>query len=386
MLKEILYRNEQELRRYAKSHGMNKGDYMSVRITQRQLIDLCWFGTDIAQGAAIVGDLENLDSNEVHVERIIQQGDDDILTSFPIYVKWRIKNSQYSMSIVGVVVPDKDGKWIIDDITLPGINAPLPQGKRYRVKDEINEDDDDNSQVIEESRQDKMWDTVAYCAENHKMLWLKYETVEDGNIISRRVGPYSYRTRNTKVRGRSTYFYADDFTPGEEQGIKCFLIENCLDAKKSPISFKPRFPIEIKQEIDRLEKQRQQQTKNATDKLNGDKDRLDDREDGLVDDKDDKKEIEKIKQQKKKLDDKKKPEHDMTEPKKIERQGKLDAKQDAADIKQGSNDNKTKPLPEPPKPEKPEPPENKGEVNVDANDETVKDGEVQVTDDKGNVI
>jgi hypothetical protein len=87
---------------------------------------------------------------------------------------------------------------------------------------------------------------------------LKYETVDSGEIISRRVAPYSYRTRDTKVRGRSTYFYAEDFTPGEEQGIKCFLIENCLDAKESNRKFTPRHPIEIKQEIDRLEQKRKE--------------------------------------------------------------------------------------------------------------------------------
>ena len=91
----------------------------------------------------------------------------------------------------------------------------------------------EEDELMEEARQNDMWDTVAYCAENHKMLWLKYETVEDNEIISRKVAPYSYRTRNTKVRGRSTYFYADDFTPGQEHGIKCFFIENCLDVKES---------------------------------------------------------------------------------------------------------------------------------------------------------
>ena len=87
------------------------------------------------------------------------------------------------------------------------------------------------------------------------MVWLKYETI-DGETISRRVAPYSYRTRRTKVRGKATYFYGQDFTPGEDHTIKCFLVDNCLDAKKSPISFKPKFDIEIKQEIDRLERKR----------------------------------------------------------------------------------------------------------------------------------
>ena len=90
------------------------------------------------------------------------------------------------------------------------------------------------------------------------MVWLKYETVDEGEIISRKVAPYSYRTRDTKVRGRSTYFYGEDFTPGEDHTIKCFLIENCLDAKESKQSFTPRHPVEIKMEIDKLEQKRKE--------------------------------------------------------------------------------------------------------------------------------
>ena len=102
-----------------------------------------------------------------------------------------------------------------------------------------------------------LWDTIAWCAENHKMVWLKYQTV-DGEIISRRVAPYSYRTRYTEVRGKATYFYGQDFTPGEDHTIKCFLIDNCIQAKRSNASFSPKFPIEIKQEIDELERKREQ--------------------------------------------------------------------------------------------------------------------------------
>ena len=122
-----------------------------------------------------------------------------------------------------------------------------------RHKRRVTEDLVSEEQLMEEARQDKLWDTVAFCAENHKLVWLKYETVDDGEIISRKVAPYSYRTRNTKVRGRSTYFYGEDYTPGEDRTIKCFLIENCLDAKESKQSFTPRHPIEIKMEIDKLE-------------------------------------------------------------------------------------------------------------------------------------
>ena len=234
-LKEILFQSEKRLREYARNNNMSPGDYIDVRITNRELIDLCWFGTDIATGAAFIGDLENIDSNEIQIERIIRNGDDDVLTSFPIYMKWKIANKAYTMNLQGVCVPSLEGKWIVNDIELPGINAPMPEGKKFLTGNDdeqpkrrrrrkprrrgrkVTEDICSEDQLIEEARQNDMWDTVAYCAENHKLLWLKYETVDEGEIISRRVGPYSYRTRNTKTRGRSSYFYADDFTPGNEQ-------------------------------------------------------------------------------------------------------------------------------------------------------------------------
>ena len=269
MFHEIMFQCGQKLRQYAKEHGMQKGDYMDVRITNRELIDLCWFGTDISTGAVFIGDFEDMKSGEQHIERIIRNGDEDVLTSFPIYTKWLITNSAYTMKFCGVSVASKEGKWIVNDVEVPGVNAPMPNGKKFKVGQEepkkrrhkrhkrrVTEDLISEEQMMEEARQNDLWDTVAYCAENHKMVWLKYETVESGEIISRRVAPYSYRTRDTKVRGRSTYFYAEDFTPGEEQGIKCFLIENCLDAKESNRKFTPRHPIEIKQEIDKLEQKR----------------------------------------------------------------------------------------------------------------------------------
>lgn len=269
MFHEIMFQCGQRLRNYAKEHGMQRGDYMDVRITNRELIDLCWFGTDISTGAVFIGDFENMSSGEQHIERIIRNGDEDVLTSFPIYTKWLIVNNSYTMKFCGVSVASKGGKWIVDDVVVPGVNAPMPEGKKFKTGQEepkerrhkrhkrrVTEDLIREEQLMEEARQNDIWDTVAYCAENHKMVWLKYETVESGEIISRRVAPYSYRTRDTKVRGRSTYFYAEDFTPGEEQGIKCFLIENCLDAKESNRKFTPRHPIEIRQEIDRLEQKR----------------------------------------------------------------------------------------------------------------------------------
>lgn len=102
--------------------------------------------------------------------------------------------------------------------------------------------------------------------------------MEDGNVISRKVAPYSYRTRNTKVRGRSTYFYGEDFTPGEDHGIKCFLIENCLDAKESKQSFTPKHPVEIKREIDELERKREEQDRQDKEVQDKVKDELNDKD------------------------------------------------------------------------------------------------------------
>lgn len=271
MFHEIMFQCGQRLRNYAKEHGMQRGDYMDVRITNRELIDLCWFGTDISTGAVFIGDFEDMKSGEQHIERIIRNGDEDVLTSFPIYTKWLIENSSYTMKFCGVSVASKEGRWIVNDVEVPGVNAPMPNGKKFKVGQEepkkrkrrkhrrrpVTEDlVSEEEELMEEARQNDLWDTVAFCAENHKLVWLKYETVDEGEIISRKVAPYSYRTRDTKVRGRSTYFYGDDYTPGEDHTIKCFLIENCLDAKESKQSFTPRHPIEIKQEIDRLEQKR----------------------------------------------------------------------------------------------------------------------------------
>ena len=272
MFHEILAGCSRVLRQYARENGLQPGDYMDVRITERQLLDLCWFGTDIAEGAVLIGDFEGMSSGTQTIERIIEQGDSDVIENFPIYTKWKIKNKQYTLIFYGVSVPSKDGKWIVDNVVVPGINAPLPQGKNYKTGNEpqkkrrrrkhkkrrtVGESDEDGRWLYLE-RTDDMWDTIAWCAENHKMVWLKYETV-DGETISRRVAPYSYRTRRTKVRGQATYFYGQDFTPGEDNTIKCFLVDNCLQAKKSPTSFSPKFTIEIKQEIDRLEDQRRKE-------------------------------------------------------------------------------------------------------------------------------
>lgn len=269
-LKEILPEAERRIRTYIREGRTerNPGDYFSIRVTNREFINLCWFGTDISKGGAFIGDFENLDSEDVQVERIIENGDTDVLDSFPLYACWKVLNKSLTLALAGISVKPMGKFDIVKDIELPGFNAPMKEGRKFRVTDEpkkkhrrrrrkVSEDLVSEQELMEEARKNDMWDTVAFCAENHKMLWLKYETVEDAEIISRKVAPYSYRTRNTKTRGRSTYFYADDFTPGQEHGIKCFLIENCLDVKESKQSFTPKFPVEIKQEIDRLEKQRQ---------------------------------------------------------------------------------------------------------------------------------
>ena len=258
MFHEIMFQCGQKLRQYAKEHWMQRGDYMDVRITNKDLIDLCWFGTDISTGAVFIGDFENMSSGEQHIERIIRNGDDDVLTSFPIYTKWLIVNNTYTMKFCGVSVASKGGKWIVDDVEVPGVNAPMPIGKRFvtgQADERPTRRRKSRRRLLRESSLDDMWDTIAWCAENRKMVWLKYETV-DGETISRRVAPYSYRTRRTKIRGKATYFYGQDFTPGEDHTIKCFLVDNCLDAKKSPSSFFPKFNVEIKQEIDRLEQKR----------------------------------------------------------------------------------------------------------------------------------
>ena len=206
-----------------------------------------------------------MSSGTQKISRIIQKGDKEAIDNCPIYTKWKIKNGAYTLVFCGVTVASKGGKWIVDGVSVPGINAPLPNGRHYVTGDapkrrrrkrrprKANE-----SRWIALERTEDMWDTIAWCAENHKMVWLKYETV-DGETISRRVAPYSYRTRRTKVRGQATYFYGQDFTPGEDNTIKCFLVDNCLQAKKSPTSFSPKFTIEIKQEIDRLEDQRRKE-------------------------------------------------------------------------------------------------------------------------------
>jgi hypothetical protein len=47
MFHQILAGCARILRQYARENGLGPGDYMDVRITNDELLDLCWFGTDI---------------------------------------------------------------------------------------------------------------------------------------------------------------------------------------------------------------------------------------------------------------------------------------------------------------------------------------------------
>lgn len=37
------------------------------------------------------------------------------------------------MLFCGVSVASKGGKWIVDDVQIPGVNAPMPEGKSFRT-------------------------------------------------------------------------------------------------------------------------------------------------------------------------------------------------------------------------------------------------------------
>lgn len=248
--------------------------------------------------------------------------------------------------------------------------------------------------IVLERRED-LWDTIAWCAENHRMVWLKYETVEDNEIISRKVAPYSYRTRNTKVRGKSTYFYAQDFTPGQDHEIKCFLIDNCLQAKKSMQKFSPKFPIEIKQEIDRLEQKRQQdelEKKKKREKKDIKKNHPVKKKDIMVAPKDKDVEVPVKKPTAKKPMVKPEKPIDRKEPVKPVEKPKKDISKDN-DVKVSKPEPK-KPV-KPPVKEKPKPqkPKDNGENEIVVTDEPEDNvsekpdtDEIQVTDDDGNVV
>ena len=47
MFHQILAGCARILRQYARENGLGPGDYMDVRITNDELLNLCWFGTDI---------------------------------------------------------------------------------------------------------------------------------------------------------------------------------------------------------------------------------------------------------------------------------------------------------------------------------------------------
>lgn len=115
---------------------MKRGDMMEVKVTNPELMNLCWFGTDIAQGAAVVGDFEGMDTGDVRIERIVKQGDTEAINSMPFYAKFQIENNAYTINFLGISVPTVKGENIIKDIELPGINAPLMAGKKFRIGQE----------------------------------------------------------------------------------------------------------------------------------------------------------------------------------------------------------------------------------------------------------
>ena len=131
MFHEILAGCARILRRYARENGLGQGDYMDVRITNKELLNLCWFGTDITNGAVFIGDFEGMSSGTQKIERIIEKTDTDVIENFPIYTKWKIKNGAFTLIFCGVTVASKEGKWIVDGVVVPGINAPLPNGRHY---------------------------------------------------------------------------------------------------------------------------------------------------------------------------------------------------------------------------------------------------------------
>ena len=406
MFHEILAGCARILRQYARENGLGSGDYMDVRITNKELLNLCWFGTDITNGAVFIGDFEGMSSGTQKIERIIEKTDTDVIENFPIYTKWKIKNSAYTLIFCGVSVASKDGKWVVDNVVVPGINAPLPNGRHYvtgnepkkrrkrRKRRTVKESSDEDGRWIFLERTEDMWDTIAWCAENHKMVWLKYETV-DGETISRRVAPYSYRTRRTKVRGQATYFYGQDFTPGEDNTIKCFLVDNCLQAKKSPTSFSPKFTVEIKQEIDRLEDQRRKEEQEKEKQEQKTKARQDNRKkerDAQQKTKDD---MENYKNTPEKPKPENKPEPAKKEepPKKVE---VVKTQEKPEEPVKPEEPKKPLPPPEPAEDGEEEdnstqttnPDENEDEVNVDTTKPENGEGEedIQITDDKGNVM
>ena len=38
-----------------------------------------------------------MDSTNVHIERIIENGDTDVLTSFPVYMVWKAVNRNFTL-------------------------------------------------------------------------------------------------------------------------------------------------------------------------------------------------------------------------------------------------------------------------------------------------
>ena len=62
-----------------------------------------------------------MNSTNTHIERIIENGDTDVLTSFPIYMVWKAVNKSFTLKTQGVCVRPM-GITVDSDLELPGIN------------------------------------------------------------------------------------------------------------------------------------------------------------------------------------------------------------------------------------------------------------------------
>lgn len=242
VLADILFQTEKRLREHARANGLATGDYLSVRVSNPEFLDLCWFGTDIAQGAVVVGDFESVSSPDLKVERIIEHGDQEALDRTPVAVKWRVASSRYTMELFGVVLERSARTSLVEGLDLPGINSPIQAGRKFR-RDESGPVDEARIQSGSpvEGPEGGLWDKVRAAAATGHLVWLKYRTEDEGHVLSRKVAPVSFRRRN----GSRTYLFAQDETPGENGQLKSFLTDNCLDAKATTQRFSPKWDVEI---------------------------------------------------------------------------------------------------------------------------------------------
>lgn len=167
-LKQILPEAERRIRTYIREGKTerNPGDYFTIRITNRDFIDMCWFGNDISRGAVFIGDLEKMESSEVQMERIIENGDRYVLDSFPLYACWKVLNKNLTLALAGITIKPMGKYDVVNDIEIPGFNAQMREGRRFVLSDEPKrrrhhrrrktsrkiDEDDDQTQFNEERR------------------------------------------------------------------------------------------------------------------------------------------------------------------------------------------------------------------------------------------